>query len=201
MDDRELNRRLKAADPARPTPASLTGVIDNLVARPIVRRHRGLRVAAFGGGALVLVGGLTAFTDLDTFLLSVPPFSALDDGTVRTAEGLPYVPVGETDRGEECAIWVDFGGISHEQMASINSYWSAVAPEAFAHRVNERLGELPVTDDAEGLAKRQQLRDDFSQVVPGMTWGTAPHGKSWAEGQPHMTSFFTVCSDDLDALS
>jgi hypothetical protein len=198
MDDRELNRRLSAADPAGPMPSTLNGVIDDLVRSPTARRRRRLRVAAFGGGALLLAGSLAAFTDLNTFLLSVPPFSALDPGTMRTTSGLPYIPVGQTDHGDQCKIWLDFGGLSSKQMASVNNYWSALSAAEFADEVNEHVGEPPVTDGVEAMATQQVLLSNLNEVVPGITWGTAPYGRSWADGEPHLTSIFTVCADDLD---
>ena len=201
MNDQELDRRLAIADPARATPAELDAVVDRLVQRPVPRRRRrGLAATATAGGALLLVGALAAFTDLDSFLLSVPPFATLDEGTVRTTDGLPYVPVGETDRGEQCAIWVDFGGLTAEDIASVNDYWSSADPTDFAAGVNERVGSVPTTDDAESSAKLDQLLEDFGRIVPGIAWGSAPPGTPWAAGEPHLTSFSTVCADDMDAL-
>jgi hypothetical protein len=199
MDDRELNRRLGAADPAGPMPVALNAVIDDLVGKPARRRRRGLRVAAIGGGAVLLAGSLAAFTGLDTFLLSVPPFSALDAGTMRTAEGLPYVPVGEADHGEQCELWLDLGGLSPAQMTSVNRYWAALDPAEFAEDVNARLGSFPLADGEEELAKKYVLLARLNEVVPGTAWGTTPPGQSWAEGEPHLTSIFTTCADDLDS--
>lgn len=200
MDDHELDRRLARADPARPAPASLDGMIDELISRPAPRRRRrhGRTAVVLGtAGVLVVGGALAAFTDLDTYLLSIPPFSTLDEGTVRTAESLPYVPVGDTDRGEQCEIWVDFGGLTAAEVTAVNSYWSHADPAAFAAHVNARIGSAPATDAAEGDAKQAQLLDDFGRIVPGLTWGTAPPGHPWTAGQPHLTSFSTVCSDDM----
>lgn len=145
-------------------------------------------------------GGLAAFTDLDTYLLSVPPFSTLDEGTVRTTEGLPYVPIGDHDRGEQCAIWVDFAGLTADEFTSINTYWSQANPSAFAEAVKTRLGEGPVTDVTESEAKKEQLLADLGRIVPGLAWGAAPPASPWTDGEPHLTSFSTICVDDIDAI-
>lgn len=145
-------------------------------------------------------GGLAAFTDLDTYLLSVPPFSALDEGTVRTTDGLPYVPLGDHDRGEQCAIWVDFGGLTADEFTSINTYWSQADPSAFAEGVKSRLGGDPATDVTEGDAKREQLLEDLRRIVPGLAWGSAPPTSPWTDGEPHLASFSTVCADDISAI-
>lgn len=202
MDDQELDRRLSAVDPARQTPVALDAAVDELFERPPVRRHlrHHWRIVAAVGGAMVLSGGLAAALDLDQFFLSIPPFSTLDEGTVRVTAGLPYVPVGETDRGEECKIYVDFGGLTASQVGAVNDYWTNADPEAFARGVNERVGELPTTDTAESDAKRAQLLEDFEPTVPGIAWGTAPPGQPFEPGEPHLTTFSTVCRDDEEAL-
>lgn len=203
MNDSELDRRLTCGDPARSTPASLDAVVDELVGRPTVRRpqqRRRRRIALIAGSAVMAVGGLAAFTDLDRYLLSVPPFSTLDEGTTRTAEGLPYVPIGDTDRGEQCAIWIDFGGLTAGEFASINAYWSQADPDAFAEGVKTRLGKDLATDVTEGEAKKEQLLEDLGRIVPGLAWGSAPPTSPWTDGQPHLTSFSTVCADDIEAL-
>lgn len=201
MDDKELNRRLALADPARSAPVSLDSVIDELVARPTTARPARRKRAIVGvtAGVIVLGGALAAFTDLDTYLLSVPPFETLDEGTVRTAEGFPYVPVGPTDHGEQCKIWVDFGGLTPEQTTAVNRYWSHADPAEFAARVNARIASSPASDTTEVDAKQAQLLDDFGRIVPGLTWGTAPPGHPWPAGEPHLTSFSTACSDDMRA--
>jgi hypothetical protein len=200
MDHHELDRRLAAGDPARATPLSLDAVIDDLVQQPRVRVGRRRRRAAVAAGtAVLLVSGLAAFTDLDSYLLSVPPFSALDDETVRTTDGLAYVPVGETDHGEDCAIWIDFGGITESELAEVNRYWSTADPDAFAENVTARMGET-VDDAAQSFALRDQLLEDFDRILPGVAWGTAPPNDAWQAGEPHITSFYTVCVDDRAAL-
>ncbi|WP_454109865.1 hypothetical protein [Leifsonia shinshuensis] len=201
MDDQELDRRLALGDPARSNPASLDVVIDEVFAQPTTaRRVRRKRVIiGVTAGVIVLGGALAAFTDLDTYLLSVPPFETLDEGTVRTAEGLSYIPVGPTDHGEQCKIWVDFGGLTPEQTTAVNSYWSHADPAEFAARVNARIQAFPASDATEGDAKQALLLDDFGRVVPGLTWGTPPPGHPWAAGEPHLTSFSTVCSDEMKA--
>jgi hypothetical protein len=201
VDEQQLDRRLALGDPARSTPASLDVVIDDVFVQPTTaRRVRRKRVVVgVTAGVIVLGGALAAFTDLDTYLLSVPPFATLDEGTVRTAAGLPYVPVGPTDRGEQCKIWVDFGGLTPEQTTAVNSYWSHADPAEFAAGVNARIPSLPVSDATEGDAKQAQLLDDFGRIVPGLAWGSAPPGHPWAAGEPHLTSFSTVCSDDMKA--
>jgi hypothetical protein len=200
MDHHELDRRLANGDPARATPLMLDAVLDELTEQPTVHERRsGRRATVAVGTAVLLVSGLAAFTDLDSYLLSVPPFSALEEQTVRTADGLSYVPVGETDNGEQCAIWVDFGGITDAELAEVNRYWSAADPDAFATNVNERLG-VTVDDSAQSLAQRDQLLDDFDAILPGIAWGSAPPSRPWQDGEPHITSFSTVCADDLEAL-
>jgi hypothetical protein len=200
MDHDELDRRLAAGDPARATPTALDGVIGELVARPSVRVHPNRRRAVVAiGTAVVLVGGLAAFTDLDSYLLSVPPFSTLEEQTVRTTDGLAYVPVGETDHGEDCAIWIDFGGITEGELVEVNRYWSGADPDVFAENVHARMGAT-VDDIAQSFAQKDQLLEDFDAILPGVAWGSAPPDRPWHDGEPHITAFSTVCADDREAL-
>ena len=167
MNDQELERRLRMLDPAKPT-SSLSAVVDKIVGAPRSAprpRARGLRIAAIAGGAIIGLGAAVAFTDLDSYLLSVPPFSTMDEATVRTTDGLPYVPLSGGDRGEQCAMSVDLGGLTDDQFSAINEYWSRADPAAFAAGVAERFEASPSAAEAEGLAQRQQLLDDLGRCA------------------------------------
>lgn len=97
MNDQDIDRRLNAADPASPEPAGLSLVIDTLVAEPVGRSRQRLsrrwRPALITGGVLALAGGLVAAANIDTILLSIPPFSTLSAGESRVVDGLPYSPL------------------------------------------------------------------------------------------------------------
>lgn len=198
--DQDLDRRLKYADPARPTPVALDAVIDELTAQSVSRRRRWwLPVITLCGG-LALAGGLAAATDLDTYLLSVPPFSTLTDGAMRPMSGLPYVSVGETDRGEQCALYLDLEGLTDDEFTAVSDYWATADSEAFATSIESRLGVVPTTDDKEWKAIQDQIIHDLDEVVPGIVWGTAPPNQPFSHGEPHLGAISRVCTDDLDAL-
>lgn len=198
--DQDLHRRLRSADPARPTPIALDAVIDELASQPTTRRRRWWLPVVATGSALVLAGGLAAATDLDAYLLSVPPFSTLTEGTSRPVSGLPYVSRGETDRGEQCALYIDLGGLSGDGFTAVSDYWAAADPEVFAAGVQSRLDVIPTTDDEEWQAIRDQVLEDLDPLVPGITWGTAAPSKPFSSGEPHLGAVSRVCEDDLDAL-
>lgn len=198
--DQDLDHRLKSADPARSTPVALDAVIDELTSRPTTRRRRWWLPVIATGGALVLAGGLAAATDLDAYLLSVPPFSTLDEGTVRPSAGLPYVPRGETDRGEQCTLYIDLGGLTDGEFTAVSDYWAAADPEAFAAGVESRLDVDPTTDEEEWQAIQDQILDDLDEIVPGISWGTAAPGQPFSAGEPHLGAISRICRDDLEAL-
>ncbi|MGO4104674.1 hypothetical protein AB4Y63_12025 [Leifsonia sp. YAF41] len=198
--DQELHRRLKSADPARPTPVSLNAVIDELASQPTTRRRRWWLPVVATGSALVLAGGLAAATDIDAYLLSVPPFSTLAEGTVQPVSGLPYVSQGETDRGEQCALYIDLGGLSDEEFTAVSDYWASADPEVFAAGIESRLGVIPTTDDEEWQAIQDQILEDLDPLVPGITWGAAAPSKPFSQGEPHLVSVSRVCEDDLDSF-
>lgn len=203
MNDQELERRLRSLDPAQPR-SSLAAVVDKIVEVPrsaprAPSRTRGFRIAAIAGGTIIALGAVVAFTDLDSYLLSIPPFSTLDEGTVRTSDGLAYIPLSGGDQGEQCAIWVDVAGLSPDQFSAINNYWSHADPALFAAGVAARFETIASTADAEELAKRQQLLSDLGRVVPGLEWGSAAPGHPWPVGDPHLTAFSTVCTSDTDS--
>ena len=201
MDNQELDRRLAAADPARPTPASLIADVEDFFERPPIRaRRHPWRTAGAISGAVLIVGSLAAATNIDEYFLSRPPFSTLNDGETRVLEGLPYTPVGQTDRGEKCEIFVDFAGLTADDIESVNMYWKSADPVAFAVGVNARLDSVPTTDIAHVDAVRAELIEEFASVVPDLSWGTAPPRHPFAPGEPHLTAFSTVCEDDLAAL-
>jgi len=194
--DQDIDPRLNSADPARPTPATLDALVDDLVSQPAPRRHRWRRPAITIGSALLLIGGVAAATDLDTYLLSVPPFSTLAEDTVRLTSGLPYVSVGETDSGEQCALYLDLGGVTDEQLAAANDYWAAADPQEFADGVESRLDAIPTTDEKEWQAVQDQILDDLDDTVPGIVWGGAFPGPD----DPYLGTISRVCQDDLDSL-
>ncbi|MHC9046127.1 hypothetical protein ACYX8G_16200 [Microbacterium saperdae] len=207
MNDHELDERLRRADPAVPAPEALDATIDQLVAHPLAGRvRRPWRPVVAVGGALVLVGTLAAATDIDEFLLSVPPFSGLEYGAdFRPASGLPYVPTEGQDRGEQCTLYVDLGGLSDDQVATVGDFWTAADPAAFAAAVHERM-QNPREEDIgspeaiESWAVVQQSLAVLDQVVPGISWGAATPGDSFEPGDPHLVSVTQLCRDDLDGL-
>lgn len=201
MEYQELDRRLAACDPALPTSASLDAdLVDFFELSPLRAKRHPWRKAVAVGGAIAIVGSLAAAINLDDYFLSRPPFSTLSDGEIRVPDGLPYTPVGQTDQGEKCEIFVDFAGLTAAEFTAVDTYWKAADPEAFAAGVNDRLDSIPTTDVAEGEAKRQQLLEGFSTVVPGLVWGTAPPSQPFTAGNPHLATFTTVCADDKAAL-
>lgn len=197
MDDRQLDQLLRTADPASRNYA-IDDLVDDVVrARPVPVRRRRWRPVLIAGGAIFAMAGLLAFTDLDTYLLTVPPFSALSPGTVRTTDGLPYVEVAGTDKGEECAIWLDLGGLTDEQFSEVDEYWSHADATDFAAGVAARMETLPADEHPEVFAKKDQILEDLARIVPGITWGTTAPGQFFADNEPHLTSIFTVCGDEL----
>ena len=152
------------------------------------------------GGAFVLAGGLAAATDLDAYLLSVPPFSTIDEGTVRPVSGLPYVSRGETDRGEQCALYIDLGGLTNGEFTAVSDYWTAADPEPFAAGVESRLDVVPTTDEEEWQAIQDQILEGLDEILPGISWGTGAPSQPFSAGEPHLGAVSRVCRDDLEAL-
>lgn len=201
MNDHEFDVRLRSADPARPTPDALEGAVDHLLATPAPRRRRRrwIPVAAVGG-ALVLAGGLAAATDIETFLLSVPPFAGLEHGAdFRPAAGLPFVPTEGEDRGEQCKLYVDLGGLTDAQRSTVGDHWASSDPAAFAAAVQERMADDPSESELHVVVDQTLVVLD--QVVPGIRWGTATPGESFEQGDPHLASVTQLCRDDLDGLA
>lgn len=207
MNDHELDERLRRADPARPAPEVLDATVDELLARPLAgpARRRWRPVVAVGG-TLVLVGALAAATDIESFLLSVPPFAGLEYGAdFRPASGLPFVPTEGQDRGEECTLYVDLGGLTDEQAAAVGDYWASVDPAAFAAAVQERMQnpreeDIGYPEAIESWAVVEQSLTLLDQAVPGIAWGAATPGESFDPGDPHLAAVTQICRDDLDSI-
>lgn len=206
MDDAELDRRLAIADPSTPTPVTLESTIDDLVARPRAqRRGRWLRPVAVVGGAVVAAGGLAAATDLETYLMTVPPFSGLWNDTSRVVQGLPYTPATGPNAGSSCAIFLDLEGTTPGQFDAATAYWNDADPEAFAAAVDARWNaDAPVPDGStaesnftEDDALREQILADLETVVPGIAWGSSPPGAPLQAGDPHLSAFSITCEGDL----
>ena len=207
MNDHELDERLRRADPAGCTPEALDATVDELLARPLAgpARRRWRPVVAVGG-TLVLVGALAAATDIESFLLSVPPFAGLEYGAdFRPASGLPFVPTEGQDRGEQCRLYVDLGGLTDEQAAVVGDYWASVDPAAFAAAVQERMQNPREQDSGypesiESWAVVEQSLVVLDHVVPGIAWGASTPGESFDPGDPHLAAVTQICRDDLDSL-
>lgn len=207
MNDQELDERLRRADPAGPAPEALEWTIDQLVARPLVARpRRRWRPVVAVGGTLVLVGALAAATDLDSFLLSVPPFAGLEYGAdFRPSAGLAFVPTEGPDRGEPCRIYVDLGGLTDDQRAAVGDYWASADPAAFAAAVQERMQhprpqDVGSPESIQSWAVVEQSLAVLDHVIPGIEWGAATPGQSFEPGDPHLASVTQLCRDDLDGL-
>ncbi|WEK62132.1 MAG: hypothetical protein P0Y60_05095 [Candidatus Microbacterium colombiense] len=207
MNDHELDERLRRADPAGPVPEALDATMDRLVAQPLAGRpRRRWRPIVAVGGTLVLVGALAAATDIDSFLLSVPPFAGLEYGAdFRPASGLPFVPTEGQDRGEQCRLYVDLGGLTDEQRTAVGDYWASADPAVFAAAVQERKQnpreeDIGYPESIESWAVVEQSLVVLDQVVPGIAWGAATPGESFEPGDPHLASVTQLCRDDLDGI-
>lgn len=202
MDNQELDERLRAADPARRSPVALDRMIDQLVSRtPIHPPRRRWHPVVVVGGSLALASALVAGTDLGTVLLSNPPFAGLEHGaTFRPATGLAYVPVAGADRGEQCKLYIDLGGLTGSQEAAVSDYWSSADSDVFAIAVGDRIAapELRRSEPLESIelwAAVDQILIDLDAVVPGIQWGTAAPGQSFDRGDPHLTTVTRACDE------
>lgn len=186
MDDTELDRRLRANDPAGAQPRTLEATIDTLIAQP--RRPRGRRwmpLAALGT-AVAVVGVAVAATDIEAYLLSRPPFMTLDVGTSRTSHGLPYSPLTGADRGEDCRLYVELGGASAAETTAVDAVWEATDPTAFASAVVARM--TAETEAAESTALQVQLLAELDPALPGIRW---------AEGSPSLHGWAVTCEPGI----
>lgn len=206
MNDQDVDRRLNAADPASPEPAGLSLMIDRLIAEPVGKsrqwRNRRWRPALIAGGVLAAAGGLVAAVNIDTILLSIPPFSTLGAGESRVVDGLAYSPLEGPDRGEQCELFIDLAGLTDTQFTGASRYWPSIEPAAFASAVEERLGDYPERaaespDNIEEQAVIDEILTRLDTIVPGIEWGTASPGDPFVDGEPHLTSVSQVCADDL----
>ena len=210
MNAWDIDRRLKAADPASPAPAELSLMVDAVIAqsKASCRRHRSrrLRPALITGGVLLAAGALVAATNIDAILLSTPPFSTLGAGESRVMDGLSYSPLEGVDRGEQCKLYIDLAGLTDEQFTETRHYWSSADPSAFAAGVKNRLDDYPglVNDAASDTIEWQAVTDEIlarlAPIVPGVAWGTASPGDAFEAGEPHLSTVSRVCDDDLEGL-
>lgn len=166
MNDQDIDRRLNAADPAGTTPAGLSSMIDALIAAPPATScqpgSRRWRPVLITGGVLVLAGSLAAAANIDTILLSIPPFSTLGAGESRVVEGLPYSPLEGPNRGEQCNLYIDVAGLESGQFTEASRYWPSVEPSAFAAAVEYRLGDYTelATQQTPAIAEMQAVTDE-----------------------------------------
>lgn len=188
MDDRMLDRRLVALDPAGPPPAALEETIDAVAARPRPRGRRRAGVALTVGAAVVIAGGVAASTDMQSYLLSQPPFQTLDRGTWRTNASLPVGPMDDAGGEPRCDMFLEFAGTDAEQRAALEDYWAHADPDAFAAGVVERLSKVSPAR-GEGGAQVDQLLHDLDPVVPGIVWGSS------AGDVPRLHGFAVSCVD------
>lgn len=202
MNDQELDERLRAGDPARSRSDALNPMIDRLVSGPVPRRpRRGWRPVVVVGGSLALVGALVAGTDLGTVLLSIPPFAQLEHGaTFRPTDGLSFVPMEGDDRGKQCKLYIDLGGLTDSQASEVRSYWSSADPAAFAIAVRERIAKQDsdsgeTAETIELQASVDQILADLATVAPDIKWGTAVPGQSFAPGDPHLAAVTRSCDE------
>lgn len=205
MNDEGLDTWLRAADPARETPESLSAMVDELVATvdeelPKLR----WRPVVVAGGALALVGALAAGTDLASYVMTIPPFAGLDWGSdFRTFEGLPYVPWEGPHQGDQCVMYIELGGLTDAQEEVVSEFWPAIDSGEFDNAVRERMdgpSASPGTDAEiiEDSARRAEVLARLESVVPGVQWGGRPPGEFFEEGDPHLVSTITSCVADLD---
>lgn len=182
MDDAELDRRLRAMDPASTEPRSLDATIDALAAHAARPRRRWLPAAAIVA-AVGVVGVAAAATDIDEYVLSRPPFMSLDEGTARTASGLPHVPRTGQDAGEDCHLYVELADANRAQVDRFDAWWGSVDAQRFAAAVDGRMAG--VSEAAEDAAIRAQLEQELDQAFgPSRSEATAaldrPDLHGWA---------------------
>lgn len=141
MRDDKLGQLLESSDAG--AHASQVGGLAHLAADAktrAVRQTRRTKTSRWVIPSMVLAGGLaftTAGTDLQTFVLSRPPFVGIDPNDQRPGEGIRYIPSSGGDMGERCLLFVDYRGLSPEESRAI------------ANAIDRGLWERPIAEAAE----------------------------------------------------
>lgn len=182
MDDDDLDRLLNRH---APTPSAAAIEIALLLAKDETAGPRQLAVDSrrwrLAATAVVGALALTGATSATAYQLSIPPFVALDEGTVRTEAGLPVEYTNSLGRRVKCLAFMDFANVDKAQLRRLNLISSDPSWAGYGDRIVARHGLLHASPEAQNDALMDVLTKDLWErahdAVPEMVYHRDSDGR------------------------
>ncbi|TPW73552.1 hypothetical protein [Schumannella sp. 10F1B-5-1] len=205
-EERALEERLRALDPAGATPPGLDRFVSATLseARPrrVTRRAR-LVIASIAAATLVS-GGVTAGISYQDYLMSREPFVGLDPGEYRTDASARFVPPLGQDEGEHCNLYPEFRGLTGDQLRRLDDLvrerdWSDLGADVMAAaRTSGAIHDGMTADQIDAtysVALKARLAVELAEAVPDLRVYPSPAGDFDVEG-PSLAGYTIVCRGD-----